>query len=353
MKRILILGDLSSIHTRLWIDSYIQAGFDVYAFSLEEPREDLPPQVKIFYRKPITGYKWKYLLHMKTLKKVLEKANPRIIHAHMVPNYGTMALMSGLPYVISPWGRDILWMKPSRKMLFSSILKRAILIHADAYILKKTIVEKFHIEPQKIMVFPFGISGELREKPLAPLSRDFFHLVEFRRHYDSIYNQTNIIRAMAILREMGIKRFHLWMLSGGADTENYIELVKKLNLEDFVTITGGSSRQEILEKLHTSHIYISGSLVDSTSVSLLEAMASGAVPVVSDILANHEWVSHGFNGMLFSPYHPEDIASALKMAMDFRFIERARRINKEMVNAKANWGKNFSDFVQILRGIMD
>ena len=353
MKRILILGDLSSIHTRLWIDSYIRAGFDVYAFSLEEPRKDLPSEVKILYEKPITKYKWKYLFHIRDLKKTIEKIKPHIIHAHMVPNYGTMALMSGLPYVISPWGRDILWMKPSRKMLFTTILRRAILIHADAYILKKTIVERFNIKPQKIIVFPFGISRELREKPLSPLSRDFFHLVEFRRHYDSIYNQTNIIRAVSILREMGVKQFHLWMLSGGADTKNYIELVKKLHLEDFVTITGGSSRQEILEKLHTSHIYISGSLVDSTSVSLLEAMASGAVPVVSDILANHEWVSHGFNGMIFSPYHPEDIADALERAMDYRFIERARGINKEMVNAKANWEKNFSDFVQILRGIMD
>ena len=39
---------------------------------------------------------------------------------------------------------------------------------------------------------------------------------------------------------------------------------------------------------------------DGTSLSLLEAMACGAVPVVSNIMSNRSWVLDGVNGFLFN-----------------------------------------------------
>jgi glycosyltransferase involved in cell wall biosynthesis len=37
---------------------------------------------------------------------------------------------------------------------------------------------------------------------------------------------------------------------------------------------------------------------DGTSVSLLEAMSAGCLPVLSDLPANREWVREGDNGLL-------------------------------------------------------
>src|SRR6185295_18103430 len=56
----------------------------------------------------------------------------------------------------------------------------------------------------------------------------------------------------------------------------------------------------LAELLGRAEVYLSASLSDSTSVSLLEAMASGAVPVVSDIEGNREWVRDGEGARLFA-----------------------------------------------------
>ena len=68
--------------------------------------------------------------------------------------------------------------------------------------------------------------------------------------------------------------------------------------------------------LARAEIYLSASLSDSTSVSLLEAMACGAVPVVSDIDGNREWVAEGEGARLFAPGDPGSLARALERALD-------------------------------------
>ena len=45
-------------------------------------------------------------------------------------------------------------------------------------------------------------------------------------------------------------------------------------------------------------LYISIPTSDSTSVTLLEAMAAGSLPIVSDLPANREWIEDGKNGFL-------------------------------------------------------
>ena len=60
--------------------------------------------------------------------------------------------------------------------------------------------------------------------------------------------------------------------------------------------------------LGQADIYVSTSLHDGTSVSLLEAMGSGAFPIVTDIPSNREWIHHGQNGFLV-PVNEEKIFS--------------------------------------------
>ena len=56
-----------------------------------------------------------------------------------------------------------------------------------------------------------------------------------------------------------------------------------------------------------SGFYISMTESDGASLSLMEAMAVGAIPVVSDIEPNREWVKNGVNGVLV-PLDDEAVA---------------------------------------------
>ena len=62
--------------------------------------------------------------------------------------------------------------------------------------------------------------------------------------------------------------------------------------------------------LNASDVYISTSLSDGTSLSLLEAMACGLGLVVSDVPAIKEWVGPG-NGIMIPRKDSDAVASAL------------------------------------------
>src|SRR5262249_53404117 len=69
---------------------------------------------------------------------------------------------------------------------------------------------------------------------------------------------------------------------------------------------------DALRDLHREHeVYVSSSTSDSTSQSLLEAMAAGLVPIVTSIEGNRGWVVHRGSGLLVPPGDPLALASAI------------------------------------------
>jgi glycosyltransferase involved in cell wall biosynthesis len=93
--------------------------------------------------------------------------------------------------------------------------------------------------------------------------------------------------------------------------------------------------------LGENHIYVSMSLSDTTSVSLLEAMACGLFPIVSDIPANREWIVGGENGMLVPVRQPMRLATSIVQAWrDRDLMENARRRNVDIIRERATWREN-------------
>jgi len=105
--------------------------------------------------------------------------------------------------------------------------------------------------------------------------------------------------------------------------------------------------------LARAEVYVSASHSDSTSQSLLEAMAAGALPVVSDIEGNREWVGYGepadegdrrtlvgIAGM-FPPGDAGALATAIEHALaDAEWVERARARNAAVIAARGDWHAN-------------
>jgi glycosyltransferase involved in cell wall biosynthesis len=101
--------------------------------------------------------------------------------------------------------------------------------------------------------------------------------------------------------------------------------------------------------------YVSCTQSDGTSISLLEAMATGLPVVVTDIPSNREWVAEGQNGWLAPAGSAEEFANRLLRAARLKpedrklFSERNQRIVEE----RADWDRNFPkllDMYQRLTG---
>jgi glycosyltransferase involved in cell wall biosynthesis len=107
---------------------------------------------------------------------------------------------------------------------------------------------------------------------------------------------------------------------------------------------GRLEAREMAEWLGRADVYLSASRSDSTSLSLLEAMASGAVPVVSDIEGNREWVGDGQGARLFAPGDRDGLTRALDAALDDPdWRERARTLNRTVVERRADHARNMSE----------
>jgi glycosyltransferase involved in cell wall biosynthesis len=90
-----------------------------------------------------------------------------------------------------------------------------------------------------------------------------------------------------------------------------------------------------------SAIYASSSAIDGTSLSLLEAMATGLYPVVSDIAANRWWIKAGEGGTLVASQEPQAWAQAIVEALDDEERrQRALAVNRARVERDADWQAN-------------
>jgi glycosyltransferase involved in cell wall biosynthesis len=95
--------------------------------------------------------------------------------------------------------------------------------------------------------------------------------------------------------------------------------------------------------LGRADIYLSASRSDSTSVTLLEAMAAGAVPVVSDIEGNRSWVSEGEGARVFAPGEVAGVTGAVARALDDpAWAAGARERNRRIVAERGNGAVNLA-----------
>jgi glycosyltransferase involved in cell wall biosynthesis len=93
---------------------------------------------------------------------------------------------------------------------------------------------------------------------------------------------------------------------------------------------------------------------DGASLSLMEAMAVGAIPLVSDIEPNREWVDDGVTGALL-PLDDESAAAAKIEALITRpdaELDDMRRRNREIVRERGSLTRNMARFRERLDAVM-
>ena len=135
------------------------------------------------------------------------------------------------------------------------------------------------------------------------------------RRFESVFDHLTIINALAILKEKKID-FKMTFVGNGSLLESVKEHVSKLGLSDKVNFLGKVNNDELPGLLAQNDIYLSASKWDGTSLSLMEAMACGLFPIVSDINANSCWIQNEVNGYLHKVGNAESLASCIIKLLD-------------------------------------
>jgi glycosyltransferase involved in cell wall biosynthesis len=329
------------IHTRRWVEHFRSRGHEVALWSLEPGPQSLKarplpaPALPSFARYPLAA---------PALARALAAFDPGRVDAHYVPNYGLLgALVGRRPLSVTAWGSDLLVLPgrgiqgPIQRARARFVLSRADLVLADAENLALA-ARRLGAADSKVACIPWGV--DLTR--FAPDVRRQEGLLLSTRHLEPVYDLATLIRAVAPVLERH-EQAELVIAGEGGDRAALERLAGALLPRGRWCFLGRLEPETLARWLARADLFLSASRSDSTSLSLLEAMASGAVPVISDLEGNREWVSEGEGARLFAPGDALGATRALEAALaDPAWRERARAHNRKVVEARGDRARNMA-----------
>ncbi|MGA2237020.1 MAG: glycosyltransferase family 4 protein [Terriglobales bacterium] len=143
--------------------------------------------------------------------------------------------------------------------------------------------------------------------------------------------------------------FTLTLIGDGADRAALERRLAMSCGRERVSLLGWLPSEKALEALAASDVQLLVSGYEGQPISTLEAMASGVVPVVTDLPGLRELIRDGTNGFLLPVGDIEAFASALaRLATDRERLRRMARAARESVPERARMDVAVRDFSVLL-----
>lgn len=285
---------------------------------------------------------------------MIGEIQPDIIHAGPIQNCAFLVALSGFRHLLTmSWGYDLVmeadktaWMR----WVTRYTLKRSAYFTSDANVTRDKAI-LFGMNPEHTMVFPWGIDLDhfhpKKEERRKTADKNRKSITLFcSRTWESIYGVDVLAQAFVKVAKEN-PNVNLILLGGGSQGASIRRILMNGGVMERVHFGGQVGQRDLPRWYHMADIYISPSHVDGSSVTLLEALASGLPCLVSDIPGNKEWIEDGVNGWLFRDGDVDDLAEkisyVIKNRKSFKKIGEAARKTAEM---KADWRKNFGKLLE-------
>ena len=367
--RILYFSRDYSPHDHRFLTSLAGTEHQVFFLRLERrgnPKEtrQLPPEVQVVDwvggKAPAAWWHWPgYLLG---LHKVLNEVQPDIVHAGPLHTAAFLAALSGFhPLVTMSWAYDLLYEAATnrlRRWAADYTLKRTdVLLVDNPAIAHLALVRGFSRE--RIVIFPWGIDlakftpGDNSGLRAELGWQDNFVLLHMR-NLEPIYGVDVLAKAF-VLAASQQPELRLLMLGAGTLEAEVKAILAAGGVLDKVHFTGTIGQDGLPAYYRAADLYISASHSDGSSVSLMEAMASGLPSLVSNIPGNRQWIDRGVQGWLFPDGDPKGLANGILEAYTQRKqLPKMGEAARAVAEARADWGQNFDKLLhayQLAKGM--
>jgi glycosyltransferase involved in cell wall biosynthesis len=205
----------------------------------------------------------------------------------------------------------------------------------------------FGMDPQRTVIFPWGTDIEHFSPRVFKRSSARTFTLFCSRTWEAIYGVDVLAKAFVKVAHVN-PDVNLILLGGGSQGNHIRQILMNGGVMERVHFGGQVPQGDLPRWYHMADLYISPSHVDGSSVTLMEALASGLPCLVSDIPGNREWIEEGVNGWLFRDGDANDLAekilNAIKNRKSFQKISEAARKTAEQ---KADWKKNFGKLLEV------
>lgn len=287
-----------------------------------------------------------------SFKRILDEIKPDLVHSGPVQPCGFISALSGFrPLLVMSWGSDILH-DAGRDPLWTWIteftLQNSEWLQFDCQTVRERARSFAQFPDSRTIVFPWGVDLDIFKAngDTVPIRkqqdwRDAI-VVLSTRSWEPIYDIPTLLQSFHIAY-LSNPALRLILMGSGSQADQVLELVHRYNLDSVVLMPGRISNTESPHWFRAANIYLSTALSDGSSISMLEALATGLPVVVTDLPSNREWVASGINGWLAKAGNAQDFAEKLleAAAISHGDLNVMRNRNRELAEARANWPRNF------------
>jgi L-malate glycosyltransferase len=337
--RLAYLGNPNAVHLRRWLGYFADHGHEVHlldGFGFEiAPGLNERIRVERYDARGRLRIPLAPTLHSRrALRRLLDRLQPDVVHAHYLRRYGYQAGIAGYhPYVISTWGSDVLlrsptswrgrwwdWLTLSRADLVTGVSDhmRAAAIRAGA-------------RPERVEIIQFGVDMQrfspaaVPPETLARLGIGDRPFVLSPRAIRPLYRHETVIGAFAQLPA----DYDLVMTGLGADPAYLARLrsqIAESGVTDRVTVLGEVPDEDLPALYRAARVVVSVPASDSFPISLLEAMACGTPIVAGDLPAVVSVLRDVSAESIVPSGDVAALATALRRALELGEVERARLV---------------------------
>jgi glycosyltransferase involved in cell wall biosynthesis len=284
------------------------------------------------------------------IQKMIAEVGPDLIHAGPVQSCGYLAALAEFhPILLTSWGSDLL-LYPERGEDWRKATKVAVGAADGLFVDSNWVLQAARtfgeIPDERVVIFPWGIeAGRFAPEGALPSETDFqrepgTYVFLCTRTWEPLYGMDTLMEAFRLAFQRN-KCLRLMLIGGGSQAQYIYNFIRQHELEQVVTIPGQLDGQHLPQWFRVADGYISCAKADGTSISLLEAMATGLPVIVTDIPSNREWVTPKVNGWVAGDAGA--FAEAMLRVTTLSADERASisEVNRKAVTERADWNRNF------------
>jgi glycosyltransferase involved in cell wall biosynthesis len=330
--RVLYLTEVFTTHDRRFIEALVGAGHSVVAASLEAGQQlPLPDNVSF-----VTSDR-------EALQAAAASAD--VVHAGPLHTAGFVAANLNLrPLVAASWAHDVLL--DAKRSSSARIAVEATLAHAAGLIVDSGVVEDAVRQlgyQGPVARFPWGIDlstfrpGERTMALRHPT-------VICTRAWEPIYRVPLVIQAFAGLTGEA----QLVLVNDGSQRNLVESLIIEHGIGNRTRLTGHVGEEEIADQLRNASVYVSASAVDGSSISMLQALATGLPIVATAHPSNGAWLDGLPGARLVKGESAHDWSAAIDWALGLHASWRdiVRSEHRRLAEEHADWNRHRQHLLQ-------
>ena len=361
-NRILVLADAHSIHTEKWIEGLaLDTLSDFYVINLNS--NPTRPSIKSHARvikvfelglKKVKnrGGNFGYLLKVPKILFISRTIKPHVISTVFLTSYGLIGSL----------------IKGRRQKLFHYLIGTDLMVTANKNFAYRLAAKFSLARANLIMSASQAIAAKV--KSIHPPAESYSFALQYgvpqkllttdtkhSKGYDFVSNRawvpnSNIELILEIFSKLP-EKYNLQLIGdGGALVDSIKGLVKQTK---GVTHSGIVDHATVVKLVSDSRFFLSWTTSDGAPLSLMEAMAIGCVPIVSDTAPNREWIQHQINGFLIPLGSKKDALDIVTyaLAQPASALDKMIEINRSIIKDRGCFESNMGFVCQRIRDILN